>query len=75
MKPLQVGGIEDHVHVLLGAPATLAPAKITQLIKGGSSAWIHETFPRMRGFAWQDGYGAFSVSTSKIPSVTEYIQG
>ena len=44
MKPLQIGGIEDHVHLLLGAPAVLAPAKIAQLIKGGSSAWIHETF-------------------------------
>lgn len=75
MKPLQIGGIEDHVHVLLGAPATLAPSKIVQLIKGGSSGWIHDTFPNLRGFAWQDGYGAFTVSKSNVPEVTAYIQG
>jgi hypothetical protein len=44
IKPIQIGGTDDHVHLLLGAPAVLAPARITQLIKGGSSAWIHETF-------------------------------
>ena len=73
MKPVQISGVEDHVHVLLGAPAVLAPAKIAQLLKGGSSAWIHETFPQMKGFGWQDGYGAFTVSKSNIPSVTECI--
>ncbi|MGO8746612.1 MAG: IS200/IS605 family transposase [Thermoguttaceae bacterium] len=75
MKPLQIGGIEDHVHVLLGAPAIFAPAKIAQLLKGGSSAWIHETFPRLYGFGWQDGYCAFTVSKSNLPSVIAYIQG
>src|SRR5579859_5478868 len=73
MKPLQIGGIEDHVHLLLGAPATLAPSKIAQLIKGSSSAWIHDTFPAMKGFAWQDGYGAFSVSKSNVSEVAAYI--
>jgi REP element-mobilizing transposase RayT len=73
MKPLQIGGIEDHVHLLLGAPATLAPAKIAQLVKGGSSTWIHETFPELAGFAWQDGYGAFTVSKSALPDVKSYI--
>jgi hypothetical protein len=61
--------------VLLGAPAVLAPAKIAQLIKGGSSAWIQEELPQMNGFGWQDGYGAFTVSKSNLPSVIEYIQG
>jgi REP element-mobilizing transposase RayT len=75
MKPMQIGGTEDHVHVLLGAPPVLAPAKIAQLIKGGSSVWIQETFPRMNGFGWQDGYGAFTVSRSNLPSVIAYIQG
>src|ERR1700736_3174961 len=67
MKPLQIGGIEDHVHVLVGAPPTLAPSKIAQLVKGGSSAWIHTEFPELRDFAWQDGYGAFAVSKSNVP--------
>ncbi|MBL8850174.1 MAG: transposase, partial [Planctomycetaceae bacterium] len=61
-------------HVLIGAPPTMAPAKIAQLIKGGSSAWIHEEFPDLRGFAWQDGYGAFSVSKSAVPDVAAYIE-
>ena len=74
MHPIQIGGIEDHVHVLLGAPATLSPSKIAQLVKGASSAWIHETFPNMRGFAWQDGYSAFTVSKSNIPDVITYIR-
>jgi putative transposase len=75
MTPLQIGGIEDHVHVLLGASPTLAPSNIAQLIKGGSSAWIHETFPKLKNFRWQDGYGAFSVSKSNVPDVDGYIRG
>jgi putative transposase len=74
MQPIQIGGIEDHVYVLLGAPATAAPSKIAQLLKGGSSAWIHATFPLLRGFAWQDGYGAFTVSMSSVPDVAAYIR-
>jgi REP element-mobilizing transposase RayT len=73
MHPIQIGGIEDHVHCLLGAPATIAPAKIAQLIKGGSSIWIQETFPLLKGFKWQDGYGAFTVSKSNVLDVAEYI--
>jgi REP element-mobilizing transposase RayT len=73
-KPLQIGGVDDHVHVLLGAPPTLAPSKIAQLIKGGSSAWIHGAFPNLQRFVWQDGYGAFTVSKSNLPEVTAYIQ-
>ena len=74
MKPLQIGGVDDHIHILLGAPATMAPAKAAQLIKGGSSSWIHTEFPKLQNFAWQDGYGAFTVSKSAIPDVTTYIQ-
>jgi REP element-mobilizing transposase RayT len=75
MHPVQIGGVEDHVHLLLGASPALAPSKIAQLIKGGSSAWIHDTFPNMKAFAWQDGYGAFTVSKSSIPDVADYIRG
>ncbi len=73
MKALQIGGIEDHVHILIGAPASMAPSMIAQLLKGGSSGWIHQTFPSMKAFAWQDGYGGFSVSKSNLPEVTSYI--
>ena len=61
MKALQIGGIEDHVHVVTGIPPSLAVSKALQLLKGASSKWIHETFPNMAGFEWQDGYGAFTV--------------
>ena len=74
MKALCIGGVEDHIHILLGAPPTIAPAKAVQLIKGGSSNWIHDKFPNLRTFAWQDGYGAFTVSKSNIPDVINYIQ-
>ena len=73
MTALRVGGIEGHLHILLCAPPTIAPSKAAQLIKGGSSKWIHETFPSACGFAWQDGYGAFSVSKSNVPEMIEYI--
>ena len=74
LKPIKIGGVEDHIHLLLGAPPTIAPAKIAQLVKGGSSAWIHEEFPELAAFAWQDGYGAFTVSKSASPDVSEYIE-
>jgi putative transposase len=72
MTALQVGGVEDHVHLVLAIPATLAVSKAVQLIKGGSSQWIHQTFPDLAGFAWQDGYGAFTVSKSQVPEVIAY---
>lgn len=46
-----------------------------QLIKGGSSKWAHETFPEHRLFAWQERYGAFSVSVSQLDKITKYIRG
>jgi putative transposase len=72
--PLQVGGSEDHIHMLVKASPALAPSKIAQLIKGGASLWIHSEFPELRGFAWQDGYGAFTVSKSAVLDVQRYIQ-
>lgn len=74
MIALQVGGVEDHIHALISAPPTIAPFEIAQYLKGGSSKLIHEEFSLMRGFSWQDGYGAFTVSKSKIPEVIRYIQ-
>ena len=71
-KALAVGGIEDHVHVLLSLPATLAVAKAVQLIKGGSSKWMNGKSDR-RSFAWQDSYGAFSIGVSQVNSTVRYI--
>jgi REP element-mobilizing transposase RayT len=73
MKALAIGGTEDHIHILLSLPATISIAKAMQLIKGGSSKWIHETFQSHEDFAWQEGYGAFSVSLSQIQQTIAYI--
>jgi putative transposase len=74
MVALCVGGIEDHIHIVLGLPPTLAVSKAMQLLKGGSSHWIHQTFPKLAGFGWQDGYGAFTVSRSALEETRRYIQ-
>jgi REP element-mobilizing transposase RayT len=74
MTALQVDGIEDHIHALVKAGPALAPSKIAQLLKGGSSLWMHTEFPELRNFAWQDGYGAFTANKSIAPEVERYIQ-
>jgi REP element-mobilizing transposase RayT len=74
MRPFEIGGVEDHIHALLGIPATMAASRAAQLLKGGSSYWIHEAFPDLAGFAWQNGYGAFSVSKSNLDEVAAYIR-
>src|SRR5580698_4863623 len=75
MKAIEVGGVEDHVHILLSTPATMPIAKALQLIKGGSSKWVHETFPEHRFFEWQVKYAAFSVSVSQLDNIIRYIKG
>jgi len=74
MQALEVGGREDHGHLLLSMPAALTIAKGVQLIKGGSSKWLNDTFFSQRDFHWQNGYAVFSVSPPSIDSVREYIQ-
>jgi putative transposase len=73
MKALAVGGTADHVHALLSLPGMMSFAKAVQLIKGGSSKWMHDTFSNQKRFAWQEGYGAFSVSASQVPKTIAYI--
>ncbi len=75
MKALVVGGVENHVHILLSIPSMLSVAKSIQLLKGNSSKWIHETFQEHRAFEWQEGYGAFSIGVSGIEDTTKYVQG
>ena len=72
MAALAVGGVADHVHVLLSLSRTIAVAKALQLLKGGSSKWLHENSPR-NDFSWQEGYAAFSVSISNREKVANYI--
>ena len=72
-QPLIVGGIADHVHVLMRLRATHSLADVVRDIKAGCSRWVHEHH-RRRTFAWQDGYAGLTVSPSRIPSVYSYIQ-
>ena len=74
MKAVEIGGVEDHIHMLLSLPATLAISRAMQLIKGGSSKWVHETFPGQWPFTWQEEYGAFSVSVSQLEKTIAYIR-
>src|ERR1700746_910487 len=55
---LAIGGTRNHVHVLMALPPAVPLAKVVQDLKGNSSKWLNEA---SRGFAWQSGYGAFSV--------------
>ena len=73
MRAVAIGGTTDHLHTLLSLPATMDVAKAVQLIKGGSSKWVHDTFTEHRKFAWQEGYGAFSVSASQAEKTIAYI--
>ena len=72
-KTLEIGGMPDHVHLLLCLPASVAIADALRVIKTNSSRWVHETWPERRTFAWQTGYGAFTVSRSNREMVAKYI--
>lgn len=72
-KALAIGGTEDHVHMLISLPSTMAIAKAVQLIKAGSAKWVHDEFHGYSGFAWQEGYAAFSVSVSHVEPLKKYI--
>jgi len=73
IKLLAAGGVDDHVHLLISMPSTISISKAMQLIKGNSSKWIHETFPNNRSFAWQEGYGAFSIGVGDVERTKNYI--
>lgn len=70
---LAIAGIEDHVHMLLSLPTTLTISQAMQLVKGSSSKWVHEEFSEHPQFAWQEGYGAFSIGVSQIDLTKQYI--
>jgi REP element-mobilizing transposase RayT len=61
---LTAGGVADHVHLLVTLGRETSVSELVRLVKCNSSGWIHKTFPTHRDFAWQNGYGAFSVSRS-----------
>jgi REP-associated tyrosine transposase len=70
---LQVGGVEDHVHVLCRLAKMLSVSDLVRELKRESSKWIKELAPDLASFAWQNGYAAFSISPSHVEQLKEYI--
>ena len=70
---IAINGTEDHLHALIIISKTIALSKMIQELKGGTSRWLKDQDDTLKLFAWQGGYGAFSVSESQIPNVTNYI--
>jgi REP element-mobilizing transposase RayT len=72
---LIVNGMPDHIHILARLRQDVALSDEVRAIKANSSSWIHKTFPELATFAWQSGYGAFTVSASQADKVRRYIAG
>lgn len=71
---LLVGGVADHLHIVATLPRTLTQAAMIEQVKKASSKWIKQLDPKYRGFYWQRGYAAFSVSPSQLNGVLEYVR-
>ena len=71
----RVGGVADHVHIACTLPRTVPVSKLLEEIKKSSSAWIKQQMPTCHGFAWQAGYGAFSLGQSQLDALIAYIDG
>ena len=70
---LAIGGVADHVHLLIEASPAVSVAGMMRIVKTNSSKWIRATFPTHADFGWQTGYGASSVRSSAVPDVIRYI--
>ncbi|MEP6945010.1 MAG: IS200/IS605 family transposase [Acidobacteriota bacterium] len=70
---LGINGMDDHAHVLTKLRADNALSDVLRDLKANSSGWMHDVFPDAKDFAWQNGYGAFTVSPSQIAGVQKYI--
>jgi len=72
--PIAINGMSEHIHILLRFPSDLAIADLLRHLKSRSSKWIRQTFPTQHEFAWQEGYGGFTVSKPNVPDVEHYIR-
>jgi len=70
--PERIGGVSDHVHLLIGLKATHRLADVVREVKSVSSRWVHEEIGRGH-FSWQEGYGAFTVSSTQVEAASDYI--
>jgi putative transposase len=71
----EIGGIEDHVHLYLRWRTDAMVSELLRTVKSRSSKWVHDTFPSLGEFAWQEGYSVFTVSKSQEKAVKKYIVG
>jgi REP element-mobilizing transposase RayT len=71
---IEVGGVEDHVHILCRLGKSMKVSELIRELKRDSSKWIKEQSPNLADFYWQAGYGAFSMSPADVPRVQEYIR-
>jgi REP element-mobilizing transposase RayT len=69
----KIGGVDDHVHIACSLSRTITIAKLVEEIKTGSSKWIKTKGDRFADFAWQNGYGAFSIGQSQLADLIRYI--
>jgi REP element-mobilizing transposase RayT len=74
-QPLIIGGVEDHVHLLFTLARVETIADVIKEVKRGSSIWLKSDEPNIGDFAWQAGYGAFSIGQSQIDATRAYIAG
>jgi REP element-mobilizing transposase RayT len=70
----EIGGVEDHVHMYLRWRPDATISDLMRDVKAHSSLWVHQTFPRLQAFAWQEGYSVFTVSKSQEEAVKQYIR-
>jgi REP element-mobilizing transposase RayT len=73
-EAFRIGGVADHLHIVTTLPRTLSQAAMIEAVKKTSSKWIKALDPKYRGFYWQRGYGAFSVSPSHLEAVLKYVE-
>jgi len=73
VKPLAINSVADHLHMLVEVPAALSLSEAVGKLKANSSRFVHEKWPERLKFAWQQGYGGFSVSRSGVDDVIHYI--
>jgi len=74
-QPLSIGGGEDHVHILSTLSRTCQASEMVKEVKRGSSLWLKTKDPDLPDFAWQNGYGIFSIGFSQVEAVRNYIAG
>jgi REP element-mobilizing transposase RayT len=71
---IEINGMADHVHILTVLPPKIAVSDALRDIKANSSKWVHENWPALYKFSWQDGFSAFTVSKSQVEVVRQYIR-